>query len=416
MADEWEDIETLLRHTGPYAHSDFESSQDLRPFLSENCKVLVLGAGGLGCELLKNLCLMGFSHVDVIDLDTVELSNLNRQFLFRECNVGESKAIVAARFINGQIPSANVTPHHARIEDMPNEFYAQFHLIIAGLDSIEARRYINAIIHQPDIMVPLIDGGTEGWKGHVRVVIPKQTACFECALDTFPAQKTTYPLCTLAETPRLPEHCIQWAYILEWPRVCKGICDLDDADDLLWLFTQASQRASTFGIPGVTPALVQGVLKNIVPAIASTNAIVSAACVNEAFKLATQCAIHLDNYMMYNGSKSAYQHTFSMDRLENCPICNASVIDMVLSQNEYDTFTLSNFIDYISTLYKLQSPSLRTATRTLAIHGTLAYTTAQNLTLPLGDLVQVESDIIYVTATSLPKDTTLRLRITFDKQ
>lgn len=121
-------------------------------------------------------------------MDTIDISNLNRQFLFRESDVGKSKALVAADFVTRRVPGIKVTAHHNKIQDKPLSFYKGFNIIIAGLDSISARRWINATLvnmvdeEDPESLKPLIDGGTEGFKGQARVILPTITSCYECSV------------------------------------------------------------------------------------------------------------------------------------------------------------------------------------------------------------------------------------------
>ena len=209
-------------------------------------------------------------------------------------------------------PGVKITPYTRPIQEFDAEFYRGFHLVVAGLDNIEARRWLNSMLHSlvdfeedgtpnPGTQIPFIDGGTEGFNGQARVIIPFKTGCFECSLGTLPPQ-TGYPMCTIRETPRLPEHCIQYAYVISWEETFgKKAVDKDSPVDMQWIYQKALERANNFGIQGVTYQLTMGVVKNIIPAIASTNALVSAACVTEALKIITGCNYHMDNYMAYRG-------------------------------------------------------------------------------------------------------------------
>jgi ubiquitin-activating enzyme E1 C len=287
----------------------------------------VLGAGGLGCEILKNLACSGFKDIHVIDMDTIDLSNLNRQFLFRHEDIGKSKAIVAAEYVTKRVRGVYITPYFGKLQDKDDDYYRQFSLVISGLDSIEARRWINAKLVQLvdpedfDSVKPLIDGGTEGFRGQAKVVFPTFTACYECSLDTL-SGTTTYPLCTIANNPRLPEHCIEYASTVQWQQERpEEKLDMDIPDHVDWVLKASWERAQQFNIDGIDRSLVLGVVKNIIPAIASTNAIVAASCCNEAFKILSSSAPVLDNFMMYTGSDSVFTYSFSYERKSDCPVC-----------------------------------------------------------------------------------------------
>ncbi|XP_006657898.2 SUMO-activating enzyme subunit 2 [Oryza brachyantha] len=171
-------------------------------------KVLMVGAGGIGCELLKTLALSGFRDIHIIDLDTIEVSNLNRQFLFRQSHVGQSKAHVARDAVLKFRPNINITSYHANVKDAQFnvDFFKQFNVVLNGLDNLDARRHVNRLCLAAE--VPLVESGTTGFLGQVTVHVKGKTECYECQPKPVPK---SYPVCTITSTPSKFVHCIVWA-------------------------------------------------------------------------------------------------------------------------------------------------------------------------------------------------------------
>ncbi|KAK4768603.1 hypothetical protein SAY87_003744 [Trapa incisa] len=272
----------LLLRPGNLVGPSFEPGPELRDDLGEYARVLVVGVGGLGCELLKDLALSGFKNLDIIDMDRIEMLG--------------SQKLVAAKRVMERVSDGNIVPHFCRIEDKELDFYSDFNIIVLGLDSIEARSYINAVAcsfleydaddnPKEETMKPMVDGGTGGFQGHARVILPGLTPCFECTIWLFPPQVHR-----------------------------RKAFDPDELKHMEWVYREANKRAELFGIPGVTYSLTQGVVKNIIPAIASTNAIISAAYALETLKIASGCNKTLSNYLTYNGVEGVHFKATEFER------------------------------------------------------------------------------------------------------
>ncbi|XP_076035851.1 ubiquitin-like activating enzyme 2 [Oratosquilla oratoria] len=182
-------------------------SEDLTNVI-KSCKLLVVGAGGIGCELLKNLVLTGFEDIELIDLDTIDVSNLNRQFLFHKKHVGRSKSQVAKESALRFNPKAKIVAYHDSImgPDYGVTFYKKFNVVMNALDNRAARNHVNRMCLAAN--VPLVESGTAGYLGQVTVIKKGMTECYEC--QPKPTQKT-FPGCTIRNTPSEPIHCIVWA-------------------------------------------------------------------------------------------------------------------------------------------------------------------------------------------------------------
>jgi adenylyltransferase/sulfurtransferase len=145
-------------------------------------RILVVGAGALGNEILKNLALLGIGNIVVADMDRIENSNLSRSILFRESDQGKFKAEVAAKSLRDIYPHIHVTPLVANIlYGVGLGIFNWADIVIAGLDNREARLAINRNCWK--LNKPWIDGAIEQLSGVARVFIPPDGACYECTMS-----------------------------------------------------------------------------------------------------------------------------------------------------------------------------------------------------------------------------------------
>lgn len=214
-------------------------------------KYFVVGAGAIGCELLKNFAMMGVGTqngcITVTDMDFIEKSNLNRQFLFRPSDVQKSKSSTAARVIKGMNPDVKVVAHENRVcpeteKTYNDEFFEELDGVANALDNVDARIYMDrrCVYYRK----PLLESGTLGTKGNTQVVVPFLTESYSSSQD--PPEKSI-PICTLKNFPNAIEHTLQWA-----------------RDNFEGLFRQAAENAAqyisdpqfierTLKLPGVQP-------------------------------------------------------------------------------------------------------------------------------------------------------------------
>jgi len=144
-------------------------------------KVMVVGAGALGNEILKDLALLGVGNILIVDCDKVETSNLSRSVLFRPSDEGRPKAHAAAEAVRSLNPDCTVFALDCDVATAVGlGVFRWADVIVCGLDNGRARMAVNSACWK--VNRPMVDGATEGFCGVARVFRPPDGACYECTL------------------------------------------------------------------------------------------------------------------------------------------------------------------------------------------------------------------------------------------
>jgi len=137
----YEGLYQLKDHTG----EEFEPKN----IKTSEHRILIVGAGGIGCEVIKNLVMMGVYEIDIVDMDKIDLSNLNRQFLFRDADIGKFKSETAVRRLLEMVKGRedynkfDLKSFTCPIQDFNLEQLSKYFIVVTALDNVEARRWVN---------------------------------------------------------------------------------------------------------------------------------------------------------------------------------------------------------------------------------------------------------------------------------
>lgn len=260
-----------------------------------NKRVCVVGCGGTGCEILK--IIVNFTqNIAIIDFDTVELTNLNRQFYFNENHIGRSKAETIGKILDLEY-------HNKKIEDFDSDFFDKFDCIFACLDNIESRMNLNFMLKQSKCKI-LVDLGVEGYKCHVKKVT-KSSSCLYCIKDLFEVEKVE-ALCTISRATAVTNENRQ--------KILKSTI-------FEYKNTKSNEEIAAIFNDKVTDNLlltnvneIEELVHIIIPNASFTNSI----CASLAIMLLND---NQNDFIFYDGSQKIYTAKQRIEPDENCIVC-----------------------------------------------------------------------------------------------
>ena len=213
----------------------------------ENAKVMVVGAGALGNEVIKNLVLMGIGNIFVVDFDTIELANLSRSVLFRESDTGRKKAEVAAARAKEINPNVHVQYVHGDVTSAIGlGIFRRMDVIFGCLDNREARLAVNRFSYW--INKPWVDGAIQEFLGLARVFVPGEGACFECSLT----EQARRDLSIRYSCPLLARENILLGKVPTTPTIASIIASIQSQEALKLIHNKPVKPGSVIHFNGMT--------------------------------------------------------------------------------------------------------------------------------------------------------------------
>ena len=373
--------------------------------------VIIVGVGALGCEIAKNLTLVGCGELTLIDMDIIETSNLSRQMLFTGEDRGKLKAEVAAEKLAALNPDVEIAVYCEKFQDLPLGIFEDADVISGGLDSFKARFALNRIAYE--LCKPYVDGAATGFKGNVQIIIPEgceitpeATACLKCFFPVPPTDEKIYVACSIPGEPRSREQCILKAedsFVKE-----HGVHTKYSPDDLIAIAEIASELSETSPHTekeSFIPEEVENIIENKIPSILTVNAVISGIVSHEVLKILHRLKgrnigeIMFPPYLEYSSAYGIFTPV-EIARDDNCSVCRKGRVNMRLSLKEDSTMDelLSALAD---TGYELP----QTALITRVIDARVIMAPGQDISdMKISDLKVHNHDILRATYASMGED------------
>lgn len=283
--------------------------------------VMIVGVGAIGCEVAKNLALMGVGRLILVDNDVVEVSNLSRQMLFTDEDVGKPKAEVAAQKLHKMNPWIEVEPYYKDVRELELKLFEESSILCSCLDNWPVRRWLNSVAVELD--KPLIDAAMDGMYGNLQVVIPGETACLECHGEDLIPKEVQMAECTLRR--RKPEDLVEdlrGQGVEIGVNVARKLFELGIKTVFDIKYSQASILEK---LEGDLQEVVRGIqerLKPKMPALQSVAAIIAGVASMEVIKLIHGGSLGkpLKRLLVYDGFSERFTRV-RLDRREDCFVC-----------------------------------------------------------------------------------------------